>query len=101
MGRMGLVQVKRELTDSSLCMRRMASAIRLATDSTLSEPSSACAFARSGMLLVVITSLMHDLFRRSQAGSERIGWVAQASTSFAPAFITTFAASVIVPAVAI
>jgi hypothetical protein len=38
-------------------MRRIGSAIRLATDGTLSDPSSACALARNGMLLVVTTSL--------------------------------------------
>src|SRR3984893_15463713 len=79
----------------------MASAIRLATERTLRLGSSAWVVALRGMLLVVTSSLSTDLLMRAQAGSDKIGWVAQAITSVAPAAMITLAASVIVPAVSI
>ena len=66
--------MKRELTESSLDMRRMVSAMRPATDSTRIF-LQACASGRSGMVSVTTTSSSSDSEIRCTAWPESTGWV--------------------------
>ena len=81
-------------------MRQIASPSILATESTCN-----CGISRSGaigMLLVTITaSNSPGSARRSRAGGENTGWVAQAITRLAPRLRSKRAPWVIVPPVSI
>ena len=73
----------------------MVSPKRLATDSTVSSGKElSCG---TGMVFVTMTSWKTPELRRSMAGGEKTGCVAQAYTSRAPSTCNTFAAFVIVP----
>src|SRR5205814_1319756 len=61
--------------------------------------ASLVASGRSGMVSVTMSSSMLEWARRGMAGPESTGWVAQASTSGAPAPRTASAAAESVPAV--
>src|SRR5262249_29775542 len=94
----GSLYTNKELIDSSLWMRRIASPMRWAIERTRIL-SSACASGRRGIELVTTSSSSTDSRRRAIAGPESTGWVQQANTACAPASWSAAAAVVRVPAV--
>src|SRR5581483_291992 len=78
------VQTKSELIDSSWCVRRIASAMSVATESTFTFRQPA-ARAFCAMVSVAMSSVIADFSRRSIAGPDRTACVQAATTSCAPA----------------
>mmetsp|Transcript_1343 Transcript_1343/g.3957 ORF Transcript_1343/g.3957 Transcript_1343/m.3957 type:complete len:239 (+) Transcript_1343:1144-1860(+) len=95
-----LGRLKSSDTERLQWMRRMASAMRGATESCISF-SLVSRWGLSGTVLQVTTSSKHDWRMRSEAGPEKRPWDAKANTRRAPCSLSDSAAWHRVPAVSI